>query len=71
MFKYRLFVLHFYIFKKLNKLFQTLICVLIYATKETLFQQYFALKMCTFSRSSYPFFRPFEIRISQSNANQS
>ena len=44
-----------------NKLFQTLICVLIYATKETPFQQYFALKMYTFSRSPYPFFRPFEV----------
>ena len=34
--------------------------MLIYATKETPFQQYFALKMYTFSRSPYPFFRPFE-----------
>ena len=38
-----------------NKLFQTLICVLIYASKETPFQQYFALKVYTFSYSSYPF----------------
>ena len=43
-----------------DKLFQTLICVLIYATKETPFQQYFALKMYTFSYSSYPLFPSFE-----------
>ena len=30
--------------------------MLIYATKETPFQQYIALKMHTFSYSSYPFF---------------
>ena len=32
----------------------------IYANQETSLQQYFALKMYTFSYSSYPFFRPFE-----------
>ena len=43
-----------------NKLFQTLIRVLVYATKETPFQQYFALKVYTFSYSPYPLYLPFE-----------
>ena len=46
-----------------NKLLQTLICVLIYAIKETPFQQYFALKMYTFSRSPYPLYLPFDFTI--------
>ena len=43
-----------------NKSFQTLIRVLIYANKETSLQQYFALKMYTFSYSSYPLYLPFD-----------
>ena len=39
--------------------------MLIYATKETPFQQYFALKMHTFSYSSYPLYLPFEQLIEQ------
>ena len=43
-----------------NSLFQTLIRVLIYANKETSLQQYFALKMYTFSYSSYPLYPSFD-----------
>ena len=57
MFKYRFY--YIVIFLR-NKLFEAIIRVSIYANKETSLQQYFALKMYTFSYSSYPFFRPFE-----------
>ena len=60
MFKYRLLYLYHIVIFLRNKLFETLIRVLIYANKKTSLQQYFALKMCTCSYSSYPFFRPFE-----------
>ena len=53
------YLYHIVIFLR-NKLFQTLISVVIYVTKETSFQQYFALKISTISYSSYPFFRPFD-----------
>ena len=43
--------------------------MLIYAAKETPFQQYFALKMYTFSYSSYPLYLPFEMKQSCSFQN--
>ena len=52
--------LHYIVIFLRNKLFETLIRVLIYANKETSLQQYFALKLYTTSYSSYPLFPSFE-----------